>query len=197
MKLKMARGSDKASDKMRYDNSFIIMLIFISVIFVVNCEKNITNYCNNYLECEYRLYGKILDNIELEGPHTTILINDSTIHLDISRVKNQVIEKYPYIDATLFSIYDEINRVSEQIKRIPQTKKTKVYFLSEYNGSLGDEEVYGLISFSRIAQNESNDQVIICYKDYGAPLVATACLVYFRYKEDEWELTEYFLIWIS
>ncbi len=171
---------------------FLLLFIIWALLILQSCLID-----KNPIGNDYQLYGKILDHIKLEYPHTTILIKDTTIFLDITRIRNSVIKQFPDIDSTIFSIYVEINQSSEQIKYIPPTNHEKVYFLDNYNGSLRDEEVYGLISFSRVAFNKMNSQAIICFEDYGAPLNAAASLAYFRYNNNEWELEGYYLIWIS
>ena len=104
----------------------ILYKIFIILFFLlfVSCEENITgSHCSNLnLIIEYQLYGKILDGIKLENPFTKILVEDSTVYIDIKRISNSVKQRFPDIDTTLFSIYDEINHPPERIKCIPPTK---------------------------------------------------------------------------
>ena len=96
----------------------------------------------------------------------------------------------------MYSIYEEINQASERMRCIPPTKHDSVYFYNDYAGSLRDENVYGLISFSKIAYNEINNQAIICYEDYGAPMSGVVALAYFKKENEVWQLIGYHLLWI-
>jgi hypothetical protein len=175
--------------------SFVVLRI---LLVAASCSDDMASYSHRHaLRSQNTIYGKILDDLELEDTRTIILLNDSTRYLDITRIRNRVTEHYPDIHSTLFSVYEEINQSSQRIEGIPPSRHRKVYFSGNYNGTVRDKDVYGLISFSKIAYNDRNDQAIVAFEDYGAPLVAAASLAYFKYANHDWELVGYSLIWIA
>ena len=172
-------------------------VLLINLLLLINCSDKATNPLPQVKECsaeELKVFGTILDNIKLPSNQNVILLKDSTI-----TPGSYAIREYSYFYALEEDTYNSFdacynNRVA--LGSIPPTQKEYVYFLSKYNGSYYDANVYRLFFFSRVGFNKNQTQAFVFVSE-GSYQNAKEYYLILENINNVWEIKSNILIGMS